>query len=131
MTEEDRKKVEALLLREREQLIEALEQFDRERSTSLQDETGELTMYRFHPADIGTEAMEREKQFLLASNDGRQLYEVLEALRRLYNRPEEFGICERCGAEISMERLSVVPATTLCASCQRELEATGEEVLQQ
>ena len=126
MTAEERETVEKLLLRERELLIEALDQFEKTREMSLQDETGELTAYRLHPADLGTEAMEREKQFLLASNDGRQLYEVLEALRRLYQQPEEFGICERCGAEITMERLSVVPATTLCARCQRELESTGE-----
>jgi RNA polymerase-binding transcription factor DksA len=128
LTAEDRERVEKLLLQEREQLIEALEQFDREHETSLQEDTGELTMYRFHPADLGTEAMEQEKQFLLASNDGRQLYDVLEALRRLYSRPEEYGICERCGTVITMERLSVVPATTLCANCQREVEAAAESL---
>ena len=110
LTEEQRKTIEERLQNDRARALDALREFDDSRDQSLQDETGELTMYRFHPADLGTEVMEQEKQFLLASNDGRQLYEVLEALRRLYGRPEEFGICERCGAEITMERLSVVPA---------------------
>jgi RNA polymerase-binding transcription factor DksA len=122
---DERERVEKLLLQEREQLIEILRNFDRGRETSLQEDTGELTMYRLHPADIGTEAMEQEKQFLLASNEGRRLYEVVEALRRLYSKPEEFGVCERCGADISMERLEVVPAATLCATCQRQTESAA------
>lgn len=125
LTDEERGQVEKLLLKEREQLVEVLRQFDREREKSLQDDTGELTMYRFHPADIGSEAMEREKQFLLASNEGRRLYEVDEALRRIYNRPNEFGVCSRCGKDISMERLEVVPEATLCADCKRMTEGSG------
>jgi DnaK suppressor protein len=122
---DEREKVEKLLLKEREQLIEILETFERERETSLQEDTGELTMYRLHPADIGTEAMEQEKQFLVASSEGRRLYEVVEALRRLYASPETFGVCERCGKDIGMERLEVVPAATLCAACQTETEAAS------
>ena len=84
---------------------------------------GELSAYRFHMADVGTEAMEREKEFLLASKEGERLYRIDEALRRLYAEPEEFGRCSRCGSWISMERLVVVPETTLCADCQRLAEA--------
>jgi RNA polymerase-binding transcription factor DksA len=31
-------------------------------------------------------------------------------------------VCERCGKEIDVERLEVVPATRFCADCQREVE---------
>ena len=53
---------------------------------------------------------------------GRYLYETDDALRRLYKDPEAFGVCQRCGKEIEMERLDVVPQTTLCAACQRAVE---------
>lgn len=125
LTAEQRERVEKRLLSEREQLVEVLREFDRDRENSLEDDSGELSVYRFHPADVATEAMEREKQFLLASNEGRRLYDVDEALRRLYNRPESFGVCEKCGTTISMERLDVVPEATLCADCQRASEASA------
>ncbi len=107
---------------DRERAVEGLREFDDTRELSLEDATGELTLYRFHPADIGTESMEREKQFLLASVEGRRLYEIDEALRRLYRDPDGFGSCERCGRPIGFERLEVIPQTTLCADCQRTIE---------
>lgn len=122
LSTEERGRVERLLLRERAEVVELLERFDEGRE-DLRERAGELSLYRFHPADVGTETMEKEKEFLLASNEGRQLHEIDEALRRLYSSPEEFGRCERCGTTISMERLEVIPRARLCAPCQREMEA--------
>lgn len=34
-----------------------------------------------------------------------------------------FGICTRCGAEISKERLDAVPYTPFCKECAKELGA--------
>lgn len=110
--------MEGRLRGERERTLDAIQDFDRSREQSMLEDTGELTMYRLHPADIGTEAMEQEKQFLLASGDGRRLYQIDDALRRLYADPESFGSCETCGREIGIERLRVVPYATRCASCQ-------------
>lgn len=121
LTKEDRDKIEARLLKERENALETLRQFD-EQTQNLEERSGELTVYRFHLADIGTEAMEQEKEFLLASMEGRRLYEIDEALRRLYKDPETFGTCERCGRELGMERLEVIPSARFCAECQSQLE---------
>jgi DnaK suppressor protein len=117
LTREDLERVEKRLRAEREDALEAIRHFDDARGQTLQDEAGELSIYRFHMADIATEAMEREKQFLLASKEGERLYEIDEALRRLYKDPETFGTCARCGAEIGMDRLMVVPSARLCAAC--------------
>lgn len=122
LTEDQKKKVEKLLHSQREEAVEALREFDEARDDSLGDRLGELSVFRLHPADIGTETMEREKQFLLASAEGRHLQEIDDALRRLIQNPEGFGVCEKCGQDIAMERLEVVPETTLCASCRRETE---------
>jgi RNA polymerase-binding transcription factor DksA len=123
LSKEDRDAVERTLRREREDALAALREFDEERGRTLQEEAGELSVYRFHMADIGTEAMERDKQFLLASNAGERLYRIDEALRRLYSDPDAFGQCTRCGSPIGLERLRLVPEVELCAACQDSLEA--------
>lgn len=118
----EREQVEERLLAERERAVTAMREFDRDREDSFRDSAGELSVYRLHLADIGSEAMEQEKRMLLASNEGRRLYEIDSALRRLYGSPDTFGVCENCGQQIGLDRLAMVPQTTLCASCQRTLE---------
>lgn len=114
---------ETRLLREREGALEAIGAFDEQRAQTLNDKAGELGAYRLHPADVATESMEQEKEFLLASIEGRRFYEIDDALRKLYREPERFGICERCGERISSERLDVIPQARHCARCQKELES--------
>lgn len=123
LNEQDRQEIERRLLEERESAIEVLEQFDTELSQTLREESGELSVYRFHMADIGTESMQREKQFLLQSKEGERLYRIDDALRRLYREPETFGTCSECGRDIEMERLRLVPDAELCAEHQRAVEA--------
>ena len=47
-----------------------------------QGANGDLSSYSFHMADQGTDAMEREKAFLMASKEGRFLWHLNQALRR-------------------------------------------------
>jgi DnaK suppressor protein len=124
LSERKRKKAEEMLVAERERALESIEQFE-EGPRDLLERSGELSLYRFHMADIGTEAMEQEKAFLLASVEGRRLYAIDEALRRLYGDPERYGVCTSCGEKISWERLEVVPEAERCAECQSELEEEG------
>lgn len=123
LTQQERERVEKLLLAERERALEAIGSFEHETADTPREDSGELSAYRFHMADIGTEAMEREKEFLLASQEGERLYQIDEALRRLYADPDEFGKCSNCGRWIPLERLEVVPEASLCADCRRAAEA--------
>ena len=113
MNEAQRKKVETRLLEERRGAMDNLGTLD-ERARALIDD-GELSNYPQHLADEGTDTMEQEKSFLLASAEGRRLYQIDEALRRLYKTPEEFGTCAVCGKAIAAERLDLIPWTTTCA----------------
>ncbi len=122
LTPDERDRLERGLQDERARTMDAIRDFERARETSMLEGTGELTMYRLHPADIGTEAMEQEKQFLLASQEGRKLYDIDDALRRLYSEPRSFGICLECGGQIGFERLSFLPYASLCAECQISAE---------
>jgi RNA polymerase-binding transcription factor DksA len=114
MNEQERSRIEELLLRERKHILDNIEHFD-ERLQDLRDRAGELSLYRFHPADVGTESHEQEQDFMLTSVEGRRLYQIDEALQRLYKTPDDFGKCEVCGRDIGFERLEVIPETNLCA----------------
>jgi DnaK suppressor protein len=92
-----------------------------------QDNDGDLSSYSFHMADQGTDAMEREKAFLFASQEGRFLWHIDEALRRLYRAPETFGKCHNCGNDIAFERLDALPHARYCIQCkQREEDAKSK-----
>jgi len=112
---------EKRLLEEREKLLKQMEHLEKDvLNQTLKDSSGDLSAYTFHMADLGTDAMEREKTFLFASAEGRLLYHVNEALRRLYK--DDYGSCEACGQPISRERLEVVPHARLCIKCKEKEE---------
>ena len=124
LAKEERAHFEKRLLDDRARIIKQLAQFNESFAETLQGSDGDLSAYSFHMADQGTDAMEREKAFLFASKEGRLLYHIDQALRRLYKTPEEFGSCEQCGEDIGFERLDALPHARLCIRC-KELEENG------
>jgi RNA polymerase-binding transcription factor DksA len=113
-----------LLLDERKRVLKELGQWDETLSNTQQGADGDLSSYSFHMADQGTDAMEREKAFLFASKEGRYLWHVNQALRRLYKNPEMYGQCQYCDGEIAIERLEALPHARYCINCkQREEDA--------
>lgn len=113
---------EKRLLEERAKVLKQIAQFDKHFAETLQSSDGDLSAYSFHMADQGTDAMERETAFLFASKEGRLLYHIDEALRRLYKTPEKYGKCEHCGADIGHERLDALPHARLCIDCKEREE---------
>jgi YteA family regulatory protein len=87
---------------------------------SLSESTQELAVYDNHPADLGNETFEREKDLALKNNFDEIQQRVNEALERF--DAGKYGICEDCGREIDRERLEALPYTTLCIDCQQEEE---------
>src|SRR5436305_14074653 len=82
---------EKRLMDERKRAVKELGHYDETFGSTPQGADGDLSAYSFHMADQGTDAMEREKAFLFASQEGRFLSHIDEALRRLYRNPEQFG----------------------------------------
>jgi len=117
--------IEQRLLEERARVMKELGFYDESFASTLQSSDGDLSSYSFHMADQGTDAMEREKQFLMASKEGRYLWHVNQALRRLYSEPKSFGTCHSCGTEIDFERLDALPHARLCITCKAK-EEDGE-----
>jgi RNA polymerase-binding protein DksA len=113
---------EKRLLEERRRVLKELGQYSETFNATPQSADGDLSSYSFHMADQGTDAMEREKAFLFASQEGRFLWHIDEALRRLYRSPETFGKCHSCGEEIDFDRLDALPHARLCIACKQREE---------
>jgi RNA polymerase-binding transcription factor DksA len=111
------------LLDERNRVLAQLAEFDVQLGTNQEDADGELTNWPFHMADEGTDTYEREQSSILATREGRLLWQIDEALRRLYRSPETFGICEECGKRISFERLDAIPYVVRCVDCKQDWES--------
>ena len=120
LTKKDLKHYEDRLLEERKKLLGQIGYLERTLNQTQRDSAGDLSAYSFHMADMGTDAMEREKTFLFASAEGRLLYSVTEALRRIYRN--EYGVCGTCGKDIGKARLEAIPHASLCVSCQEKQE---------
>jgi DnaK suppressor protein len=122
MTKKQLGHFEKRLLEERARALKELGHYGESFDATLQASDGDLSSYSFHMADQGTDAMEREKAFLMASKEGRFLWHLNQALRRLYSTPEKYGKCENCGEEISYERLDALPHARLCINCKEKEE---------
>lgn len=122
MDRTQRDEIERLLIRERTKILRSLGRFQQQSQLSRDSADADLSSYSFHMADQGTDAMEREKSFLFASKEGRYLYRIEEALRRLYADPEAFGICHGCKNEIPFQRLEALPHARYCLDCKRREE---------
>ena len=72
--------------------------------------------YAFHMADVGTDNMEREKQFFFAFREQRYLKQIEAALERIEGG--NYGICMSCRKSIPIERLEAVPTATRCIPCK-------------
>jgi DnaK suppressor protein len=71
-------------------------------------------------ADVAFEAGSDEMTSQLAELDSRELSKIDRALVRL--KQGTYGLCESCSHKIPVGRLNALPYTTLCITCQRELE---------
>ena len=58
----------------------------------------------------------------LETKEGRYIYRLEEALRRLYNDPKTFGDCHTCGSAVGYARLDALPHARYCIDCKRKEE---------
>jgi RNA polymerase-binding transcription factor DksA len=123
MNEKDLKTIENKLMAERERLIKELDHLDEAFVKNLKESSGDLSAYSLHMADLGSDAFEREMNYLRSSTEGQLLIDTIEALRRVYRG--EYGVCDACGKKISRKRLMAMPQARLCLSCKTQEERTN------
>ena len=116
MAKVDLKKYEELLFAKRKEILSEMGIMESQVGTTIKESTGDLSSYSYHMADQGTDAMEREMAFMLASKSGRLLYHIDEALRRITDGT--YGLCLLCKKPISNARLEAVPHARLCIDCK-------------
>ena len=114
--------LEKRLMDERARALRALGMFDEMAKRDRESGDSDLSAYTDHMADQGTEAMEREQAAAFATKEGRYLYRLEEALRRMYNDPKNFGNCHTCGSEVGFERLDALPHARYCIDCKLKEE---------
>jgi DnaK suppressor protein len=68
-------------------------------------------------------ALESDRNFMLRIRDreSKLIKKIKKALGRIDN--DTFGICEKCGEDISIKRLKARPVTTQCIDCKTKEEA--------
>lgn len=85
-----------------------------------EDSSAELSHIDQHPADAGSDAFEREKEFSILEQVEAELADVDRALGRLDQGT--YGRCDACGEPIADERLEVLPAARFCVQHQADVE---------
>lgn len=94
---------------------------------TMQNSTGELSLYDNHPGDVASEIYERSKDLALVDNARIQLKKIEDALDKL-NRGI-YGYCDECGHAIDIDRLEILPETTKCVHCRDKTYETGDNNL--
>lgn len=119
------------LLTKREKIVKKINSINNKKGSreglneNWKESTGELSSYDNHPADIGSDTFERGKEIGMRDNAKLFLTMIDDALARI--ETGEYGNCDKCGAEISRERLEIMPSTTICYSCKKEMELDQKE----
>lgn len=73
-----------------------------------------------HLSDDGSSVMEQERISTISADLSEVLQQVNAALHKLDQGT--YGICERCGKPINVERLEAFPYVAYCIECQSYLE---------
>lgn len=83
-------------------------------------EERELSKVDQHPAELGTETFERERDMTALRIVESELEDIDEALRQIDQG--KYGTCDECGKPIGDERLEAKPWARLCIVHQAQME---------
>jgi YteA family regulatory protein len=101
------------LLNNKEQLQHRITQDEDDWLSTSQSETvGELSAYDNHPADMGTELFERERNMAIDNHAETEIEKIDAALQAIEDG--SYGTCKTCGIEIPYERLKAIPTALYC-----------------
>lgn len=107
----------ALIIEKRGNALEDIGRM-RDQLSNAGEQSGEDSAYSFHMADAGTDAMEREKLYLMIGRQQKYVGYLERALKRIANKT--YGVCKITGEPISKERLIAVPHTEISIDAKRQ-----------
>ncbi|MDH4206471.1 MAG: RNA polymerase-binding protein DksA [Desulfobacteraceae bacterium] len=73
------------------------------------------------PTDRASFEASRDFMLLIRDRESKLIKKIKNALDRIENNT--FGVCEKCGEDISFARLKARPVTTQCIDCKTKEEA--------
>lgn len=120
LSKEQLDKLKKELEKEKEDILEELKSVKSSlKNTSQRDLDGDNS-YSEDFADLGTSTFERERDLSIYEN----LKSTLSNINQSFKAMEEgsYGLCVRCGKEISYKRLSAIPFAELCLECKKKEE---------
>jgi len=110
-----------MLLEERERVQKAIANLRDDHPGSLDDEVEEVAATSDnHLGETASATLGREIDYTLGENSEQVLAEIEAALQRIENGT--YGVCRKCGREISAERLEAYPWASLCIDDARLAE---------
>jgi len=122
----DTSRFREMLLAEKERLQKNISSFELNHlnGEGQSARLGELSDFDMnHPAEMASETFDRVRDMALETNDADLLSQVQQALLKI--EKGTYGLCDRCGAPIPVERLEILPYATFCIRCQDILEGSG------
>ena len=111
-----------LLVEEKDRVTQSLAQHEKI-IMHTDDQSGLETgkAHSNHMADQGSDEFQYETTIKFAKTEGRYLYNIEEALRRIEDGT--YGKCQECNSAIALPRLRRLPYTRLCIECKEKEEA--------
>jgi DnaK suppressor protein len=100
---------------EKARLEEQIEEYERELEEARLTESSSDRSPDPGNAEASSMKLEYAKELSIEQNTLDLLKKVDNALERV--RAGKYGICESCGTAIPVERLDVLPYSTLCVEC--------------
>ena len=76
------------------------------------------------PDPIDRSSLETDRNFMLRIRD--REHKLIKKIKKALERIEDksYGICEKCGEDIGIDRLKARPVTTQCIDCKTKEEAS-------
>jgi DnaK suppressor protein len=100
-----------------------LEQMSKELLSEADKTLSEMTDHNDHypdPTDRASAESDRNFELRIRDRERKLLAKIKSTIARIDS--EDFGICDDCGDDISLERLEARPVTALCIACKTKQE---------
>ena len=90
---------------------------DASRQVAMDDDVPDI-------GDMSTRTYDRDVLYNLSEVQRQKIRDIDAALEQLEHG--DYGVCTRCGEDISLKRLDVRPFSRYCVDCMTEVERFGE-----
>jgi len=122
MNEKDLKRFERILRGQRDEVLAEVSSIqDSNLHRSLRDDSGEISGYSTHMADMASDEEALTMNLRILATEENILEQLDEALDKIERGT--YGVCETCGKPIGKVRLTAIPFARLCISCRQHKEA--------